>query len=83
MRSARRLYVLSLILLVLVQIGHAQDQAANRAVPPPPHAKQIHLKHVLVIAQTKGFEHDSIPAAMAAVIARRGCSMVWPRERKP
>ena len=21
--------------------------------------------------------------AMAAVIARRGCSMVWPRERKP
>jgi len=36
-------------------------------MPPAPRAKQIHLKHVLVIGQTKGFEHDSIPDAMAAV----------------
>ena len=33
----------------------------------PPSAKQVHLKHVLVIGETKGFEHDSISAAMDAV----------------
>ena len=30
-------------------------------MPPAPGTKQIHLKHVLVVGQTKGFEHDSIP----------------------
>jgi uncharacterized protein len=30
------------------------------AQPAPPSAKQVHLKHVLVIGETKGFEHDSI-----------------------
>ena len=29
------------------------------SLPPPPHEKQIHLKHILVIGQTKGFEHDT------------------------
>ena len=41
--------------------------ATNPLIPPAPHAKQIHLKHVLVIGQTKGFEHDSVPDAMAAI----------------
>ncbi len=41
--------------------------APNPLIPPAPHAKQIHLKHVLVIGQTKGFEHDSVPNAMAAI----------------
>ena len=39
----------------------------DSSVPPPPHAKQIHLKHILVIGQTKGFEHDSISDGMAAI----------------
>jgi len=44
-----------------------QPPAPNPLIPPAPHAKQIHLKHVLVIGQTKGFEHDSVPDAMAAI----------------
>ena len=28
------------------------------AQPAPPSAKQVHLKHVLVIGETKGFEHE-------------------------
>jgi len=46
-------------------------------VAPPPHAKQIHLKHVLVISQTKGWEHDSIPTAMAAVYNMGKESGLW------
>ncbi len=38
-----------------------------RLVAPAPHAKQTHLKHVLVIGQTKGWEHDSVSAAMVAI----------------
>jgi uncharacterized protein len=41
--------------------------APNPLIPPAPRAKTIHLKHVLVIGQTKGFEHDSVPDAMAAI----------------
>src|ERR1700740_1178943 len=46
-------------------------------MPPPPHAKQIHLKHVLVIAQTKGFEHDSVSPAMAAIYNMGEQSGLW------
>jgi hypothetical protein len=46
-------------------------------LPPPPHAKQIHLKHVLVIGQTKGFEHDSVSAAMATVFNLGQQSGLW------
>ena len=45
--------------------------------PPAPHAKQIHLKHVLVIGQTKGFEHDSVSTAMAAVFNLGKESGLW------
>lgn len=45
--------------------ARAQDNSSS--VPPPPHAKTIHLKHVLVIGETKGFEHDSVPDAMANI----------------
>lgn len=55
--------------LVIASQGiRAGGQAVgHEGLPPAPHAKQIHLKHVLVIGQTKGFEHDSIPATMAFV----------------
>ena len=53
-------------------------QAANReGIAPAPHNKQIHLKHVLVVAQTKGFEHDSISAAMDAVYQMGKQSGLW------
>src|ERR1700751_4709255 len=43
----------------------------------PPSAKQIHLKHVLVIGQTKGFEHDSISPAMDAIFQMGKQSGLW------
>lgn len=51
--------------------------ASSSVVPPPPHAKEIHLKHVLVIGETKGYEHDSVPAAMAAVYKMGHDSGLW------
>ena len=47
------------------------------AVPPAPSAKQVHMKHVLVIGQTKGFEHDSVSAAMVAVYNMGRESGLW------
>jgi hypothetical protein len=56
--------------------ANAQTES-NVAVPPPPHAKQIHLKHVLVIGQTRGFEHDSVSDAMAAIYKMGHDSGLW------
>jgi type 1 glutamine amidotransferase len=57
--------------------GQAQAPVANPLIPVAPHAKQIHVKHVLVVGQTKGFEHDSVSAAMAAVYAMGQESGLW------
>jgi len=54
----------------------AQSQGSD-AVAPAPHAKTIHLKHVLVIGETKGFEHDSVPDAMAAIYNMGQQSGLW------
>ncbi len=69
----------SLIALTAVCAGiSARAQSTSTAMQPPvPHAKQIHLKHVLVIGQTKGFEHDSVSAAMAAVYNLGKESGLW------
>jgi uncharacterized protein len=53
------------------------QQPPNPLVAPPPHAKTIHLKHVLVIGETKGFEHDSVSAAMAAIYTMGKESGLW------
>jgi type 1 glutamine amidotransferase len=59
---------LILALLGLVAFASAQGQpAVDSSVSPPPQAKEIHLKHILVIAQTQEFEHDSVPDGMAAI----------------
>jgi len=56
----------------------AQDASnGSNSMPAPPHAKQIHLKHVLVIGQTKGFEHDSVSPAMAAIYNMGKESGLW------
>jgi type 1 glutamine amidotransferase len=55
-------------------------QSGSAAVEPAPHAKEMHLKHVLVISQTKGFQHDSISAAMAAVYNMGKESGLWDTE---
>jgi len=60
----------------LTQAQQAQ-QATDTLVPPVPHAKTIHLKHVLVIGETKGFEHDSVPDAMVAIFELGRDSGLW------
>jgi len=78
-RASRNRFVLAILLVFgLSQASRAQNQpAVNPLIPPPPHAKQIHLKHVLVIGETKGFEHDSVPSAMAAVYNMGHDSGLW------
>jgi type 1 glutamine amidotransferase len=92
LRNARNLLFLVPSLLILVAVTCAQNQAAgNPAVPapshppvavsplvaPPPHAQEVHLKHILVISQTKGWEHDSIPDGMAAIYNLGHESGLW------
>lgn len=71
MKQIPRWMCVSMALLcscVLVPWTTAQQAPVpGSMLPPAPHPKQIHLKHVLVIGQTKGFEHDSVSAAMDAI----------------
>ncbi len=65
-------------LAILGQSIRTQAQsAASAALPPQPHAKEVRLKHVLVIAQTRGFEHDSISPTMAAIYNMGKESGLW------
>jgi len=58
----------------------AAPAQTGTATPPAPHAKTIHIKHVLVIGETKGFEHDSITDAMVAVAEMGQQSGLWDTE---
>ena len=69
--------IVVLVCLVLLSINLKSQQPASDMPPPPPHAKEIHLKHVLVIGQTKGFEHDSVPYAMNAIFNMGKESGLW------
>ena len=81
MRAFKKLPALLPALMGLAILGQTGSASAQVATSPlvatPPHVKQIHLKHVLVISQTKGFEHDSIPTAMAAVYNLGKESGLW------
>ncbi len=68
---------LVLSFLILETFTLAQDAPVDPSVAPPPRAHTIHLKHVLVISQTKGWEHDSIPDAMAAIYNLGRDSGLW------
>jgi uncharacterized protein len=58
----------TLLLAALAPLCRAQQEpTTSPAVAPPPHPKQIVLKHILVIGEAKNYQHDSIPDAMAAV----------------
>jgi type 1 glutamine amidotransferase len=77
LRYVRNAVFLSLVLAgftCLLRVGYGQTPPAT---PPLPHAKQIHLKHVLVIGETKGFEHDSVPDAMVAISNMGRESGLW------
>jgi type 1 glutamine amidotransferase len=72
--------IIALLCLATLSFS-AISQAQQTELPPPaPHAKETHLKHVLVIGQTKGFEHDSISAAMAAIYNMGHDSGLWDTE---
>ena len=61
--------------------GRVQAQSsADTALPRSPHAKQIHLKHILVIGQSRGYEHDSISDAMATIYNLGRESGLWDTE---
>ena len=81
MQIIRGSFLLSLwVLCLAVPVRLGESQAAPGLTAPAPHAKQIHLKHVLVIGQTKVFEHDSISAAMVAIYEMGRDSGLWDTE---
>jgi uncharacterized protein len=57
----------SIAALCLGVLFYWSPATAQTGTPPVPHAKPTHLKHVLVIGETKGFEHDSVSDAMASI----------------
>ena len=92
LRNTQNVFSLASLFLLSVAVSCAQNQAAGSpAVPPaseppiagsplvapPPHEEQVHLKHILVISQTKGWEHDSIPDGMAAIYNMGHESGLW------
>ncbi len=83
MRAIRKFFLFSLSLLLCGSSCLLQAQTpapVDLGVAPAPHAKQIHLKHVLVIGETKGFQHDSISDAMAAVWTMGHQTGLWDTE---
>jgi type 1 glutamine amidotransferase len=78
LRSTRITLFFLFLLPVLTALVAAQNQpAVVPSVPPPPRDKQVHLKHILVISQTKGYEHDSISGAMVAIYNMGHDSGLW------
>jgi hypothetical protein len=78
LRSFRFIFSALIGLAIVGQSNRIHGQLdRSDALPPPPHAKEIHLKHVLVIGETKGFEHDSVSAAMAAIYDMGKESGLW------
>jgi type 1 glutamine amidotransferase len=74
LRQPRRLLFLLLLFWITPALVSAQT---DPSMPPPPREKKVHLKHVLVIGQTKGFEHDSVSAGMAAIYEMGRESGLW------
>jgi len=74
----RPIRIASLLFLFLPILVTAQNQAAvDPTLPPPPHEKQVHLKHILVIGQSKGWEHDSVSDGMVAIYEMGRDSGLW------
>ena len=74
------LLVCAVVIAFIALQSRAQAQSAAPPLPPAPHAVQTHLKHVLVIGQTKGWEHESISDAMVAIYELGKQSGLWDTE---
>jgi len=68
-----RVAILALFASALVTLALAQTTAR----PAPSRDKQVHLKHILVIGQTKGWEHDSVSDGMVAIYNMGRESGLW------
>ncbi len=79
-RNAFAAFCVSSLALVAFAATLRAQVTARDEMPPPPHAKTIHLKHVLVIGETKGWEHDSISACMTAIFDMGQQSGLWDAE---
>lgn len=78
MRQSRNSLATFCVLSLVLFAATLSAQVTSRdQLPAAPHAKQMHLKHVLVIGQTKGWEHDSISACMAGVFDMGQQSGLW------
>ena len=75
--SCRFLLSVLMALAVLGQGNRIPAQTAGSPLPPAPHAKEVRMKHVLVIGQTKDWEHDSVSATMAAIYNMGKESGLW------
>jgi uncharacterized protein len=75
-RNTALLYFFALAFVSFTVLSRAQ-QPSDSTTPPVPHVKQIRLKHILVIGETKGWEHDSVPDTMAAIYKMGHDSGLW------
>ncbi len=76
-QSKPALLLLTFFFSLTIAVSAQNEAAVDSSLPLPPHEKKIHLKHVLVIGQTKGFEHDSVPDGMAAIYNMGRESGLW------
>jgi len=74
--------LLTVLVVCCSLVPFAAAQAGPETLPPPPHADTVHRKHVLVIGETKGWEHDSISAAMDAIYTMGKNSGLWDTEMR-
>jgi uncharacterized protein len=77
LRATRNALFVALSVLIVSVITLAQQPAVDPSLPPPPHEKQVRLKHILVVGQTKGWEHDSISDGMVAIYEMGRDSGLW------
>jgi type 1 glutamine amidotransferase len=70
-------FACSILALAVSALPALAQTSGHDSIAPAPHPKQIHLKHVLVIGQTKGFEHDSVSTAMDAIFQMGKQSGLW------
>jgi len=70
------LFVVAVLVLTGKEVLAQQPEKASAATPAP-HAKQTHLRHVLVVGESRGYEHDSISAAMNAIYEMGKHTGLW------
>jgi len=74
-------YICFTLIATTASLTMACAQMASDPTPPI-RSKTIHLKHVLVIGETNGFQHDSVSAAMAFVYKMGHDTGLWDTEMR-